>query len=270
MKALARAARAVKRVLAKELFEHGDWAQRTETGGSEPRQEQLDNPAANSALVEQAAAAFGAARTGICRLDPLWLYSCDSEGHSLDDLAELPWAVVMLVEMHAAAIRESPRAEAEAATGLGYMKGSVCASALGALIRELGYRAIATDNGLGLSIPLAADAGLGEMGRNGMLIAPNFGPCVRICKVLTDLPLQPSQPSKAAVEDACRKCSKCADTCPVGAIDARPEPSFDTVCESNNPGVLRWPVHAQKCLSFWRQNGGSCSSCIAACPFTPE
>ena len=53
------------------------------------------------------------------------------------------------------------------------------------------------------------------------------------------------------------------------AADAGPELSFETVCESNNPGVLRWPVNAHKCYAFWQQNGTSCSTCIAACPYMP-
>ena len=38
--------------------------------------------------------------------------------------------------------------------------------------------------------PLAIMAGLGELSRIGILITPEFGPRVRLCKVFTDLPLQ--------------------------------------------------------------------------------
>jgi hypothetical protein len=37
-------------------------------------------------------------------------------------------------------------------------------------------------------------AGLGQLARLGTLITPEFGPRVRLCKVLTDLPLKPTDP----------------------------------------------------------------------------
>lgn len=43
-------------------------------------------------------------------------------------------------------------------------------------------------NDISLSIPLAIEAGLGELGRNGLLITKDFGPCVRLCKIFTTCP----------------------------------------------------------------------------------
>jgi len=44
-------------------------------------------------------------------------------------------------------------------------------------------------NDTALSIPLAIDAGLGELGRNGLLITAEYGYCIRLCKIFTNLPL---------------------------------------------------------------------------------
>jgi len=44
----------------------------------------------------------------------------------------------------------------------------------GGFIRNLGYEAIQCGNDTALSIPLAIDAGLGELGRNGLLITPDW------------------------------------------------------------------------------------------------
>jgi reductive dehalogenase len=139
---------------------------------------------------------------------------------------------------------------------------------LAQFIRNLGYRAIPMGNDTALSIPLAIDAGLGELGRNGLLVTPQFGPCVRLCKVLTDLSLLPDSIAPIGVADLCRGCSRCAKACRVGAIQTDPAPSFRILCRSNNKGILRWAVDHDKCYAFWVENGASCSSCISACPFT--
>lgn len=234
------------------------------------RDEERTDATANSALVRQAAGRLGADLVGVCRLNPDWLFSRDRAGDEVTLPDGCVWAVVMAVAMDADDIRKSPALAAGAATGVGYMKMAVCAAGLGAFIRGLGYNAVAAGNNTALSIPLAVDAGLGEMGRNGLLITPEFGPCVRLCKVITDLPLEPGRPVEFGARNTCTNCGRCVEACPAGAIDARPEPTFDTACQCNNPGVLRWPVDAAKCHAFWHRNGGSCSSCIAACPFTPR
>ena len=61
-------------------------------------------------------------------------------------------------------------------------------------------------------------AGMGELGRNGLLITPEFGPRVRISKILTDLPLIPDSPIEFGVTEFCDVCMKCADLCPSRSI----------------------------------------------------
>ena len=36
---------------------------------------------------------------------------------------------------------------------------------------------------------------------------------------------------------------------------------------SNQSGVLKWYINAEKCFSFWAKNRMSCSICIRTCPF---
>ncbi|MBN1137806.1 MAG: 4Fe-4S dicluster domain-containing protein [Anaerolineae bacterium] len=123
-------------------------------------------------------------------------------------------------------------------------------------------------NDTALSIPLAIDAGLGELGRNGLLVTQAYGPCVRLCKVFTDLPLEVDRAAPFGLAEACRSCWRCAEACEVGAIEIAREPSYETVCRSNNEGILRWAVNHDRCYGFWVENGESCSTCIAACPFS--
>ena len=45
-----------------------------------------------------------------------------------------------------------------------------------------------------ISIPIAIDAGLGQLGRMGLIVTPKYGPRVRLAKVITDMPLVPNDP----------------------------------------------------------------------------
>ena len=222
-----------------------------------------------SAQVKMAARLYGAGKTGICALDRRWVYADDRRGQPLRIPDELTYAVVMAIPMDVPAIGETPTYTAAAATGAGYSRMAVAASSLAQFIRKLGYRALAMGNDTALSIPLAVDAGLGEMGRNGLLITPEYGSCVRLCKVFTDLPMLPDGPITMGIEAACRMCRRCAEACEVGAISKAPEPSFDVACVSTRRGVRRWAVNSDLCYTFWMDNGTSCSACIAACPLTP-
>ena len=73
---------------------------------------------------------------------------------------------------------------------------------------------MALGNEYGLNIPLAIDAGLGELGRNGLLTTEQFGPRLRLCKVLTDLPSELDSPVDMGVQHFCETCERCAEACP--------------------------------------------------------
>ncbi len=221
-------------------------------------------------IVKRAARFFGASLVGVTEVNPLWVYA--NRRYTLEPL-ELPegvrYAIVIAIEMDALGIAASPACPAVAATGLGYSKMAFTAVCLAEFIRFLGYRAIPSGNDTALSIPLAIDAGLGQLGRNGLLITPEYGPRVRLCKVFTDLPLKPDGPIDFGVTEFCKRCMRCAEACEAGAISRDSEPSWEPACRSNNPGVLKWYVDAEKCYEYWCENGGDCSTCIAVCPYNP-
>jgi epoxyqueuosine reductase len=211
---------------------------------------------------------FGASLVGITELDCRWVYA--NRRFNLEPLElpkEVKYSVVMAIEMNEVGIATSPACPAAAATGLGYSKMAFTASSLAEFIRNLGYTAIPDGNDMSLSVPLAIDAGLGQLGRNGLLITPEYGPRVRLCKVFTDLPLEPDSPIDFGVTDFCRRCRLCADACEVDAISKEDEPSWEPACRSNNPGVQKWYVDGEKCYEYWCDNGTDCSTCISVCPF---
>ncbi|MBT8363981.1 MAG: reductive dehalogenase, partial [Deltaproteobacteria bacterium] len=150
--------------------------------------------------------------------------------------------------------------------GAGYSRMAFTAGLLAQYIRGLGYQAIPCGNDTACSIPIAIDAGLGEIARNGLLITPQFGPRVRLAKVLTDLPLIPDRPIEFGVWDFCLKCQKCAKKCPSQSI-MYGKPTEKPHNISNRDGVMTWHINAETCLNFWATNGTDCSNCIRTCPF---
>ena len=231
----------------------------------------VPDPAAMSEQIKAVARLYGADLVGICRLDQRWVYShyFDMATAAYGQL-EVPYqyAIVMGLEMDFAQIRTSPGFGASAATAVKYSRMAEVAPKLAKYIRMLGYPAVPCGNDTAQSIPLAIDAGLGELGRLGLLLTPEFGARQRLCKVLTDLPLVPDRPIDFGMQRFCEMCLACAHVCPAQAIP-RGERSTERTSISNRPGIKRWHVNVGNCLLFWLSQGGvDCSNCIAACPWS--
>lgn len=242
-------------------------------GQADPSMMQLgrleaDDPAVMTEQVKETARLYGADLVGVCEVNPRWIYSHDRSGDTIELPEEYMYAVVMAIAMDKEAVGSSPHYLSAAATGVGYSKMAFTIACMAEFIRNLRYKAIPMGNDTALSVPLAIDAGLGQLGRNGILATPEFGSCVRLCKVFTDLPLVPDKPIDFGLTGFCRSCTKCSDACEADAISAAPEPSFETACPSNNVGIERWAVNADRCYEFWAKNTAACSNCISACPFS--
>jgi epoxyqueuosine reductase len=228
----------------------------------------VDDAAEMSAEVKATGRLFGADLVGICRVDERWIYSHDRSGDPVVIPPEYRYAIVMGIAMDREAVVTSPAYGSATATGVGYSRMAFTIACMAQFLRNLRYNAIPMGNDTALSIPLAIDAGLGQLGRNGLLITPEYGPCIRLCKLFTDLPLEPDKPIDFGLADTCRDCRRCADACEAAAISDAREPSFEIACPSNNTGILRWAVNADRCYDFWVRNTAACSNCISACPFS--
>ena len=229
----------------------------------------VPDPVWMSERIKEVARFYGANLVGICKVNPNWVYSSYYELITGNyGKLEIPYryAIVMGIEMDWKTINTSPKAEASAATALAYSRMSELSASVAKYIRALGYPAIPCGNDSAQSIPLAIDAGLGELGRNGLLLTPEYGPRQRICKVFTSLPLQVDQPIDFGAGRFCEKCRACAKSCPVDAI-LKGDRTTKQTSISNRPGILRWPVDVAKCYLFWQENGIDCSNCIASCPW---
>ena len=159
-------------------------------------------------------------------------------------------------------IRTAPQTGELVETAWGYYRSAATAVILAQYIRSLGYPARAHHfrNYQVLPVPLAIEAGLGQLGRCGFLVTKQFGNCLRLSTVTTNLPLICDGPVDIGVDDFCRRCRLCADACPSGAI-----PRGDKV---EVRGARKWRIDEVKCYNYWTKAGTDCGLCIASCPWS--
>ena len=242
------------------------------------------SPSQAAHLVKTAARYFGAATIGVTMLDPRHIHSEERgkkivfeqavEPYEDDSKLVIPkkcrYAVAMTVLMPIDNISCSPTAISSAGSSMGYSRCEFLVAGLAEFIRGLGYTAIPSVNDLGSSVAIAVDAGLGELGRTNRLITPEFGPMVRLCKVLTDLPMTVDKPIDFGLLEFCKACKRCAEACPSECISYENEPSYEVKGEWNNPGHKAWFEDSPKCLAYWQESTSGCSNCIAVCPWTKK
>jgi ferredoxin len=207
---------------------------------------------------------LGADLAGCAPLDPAWIYSHVGRGEGpFGAPIELDHghAIAIAVRMDHDMIRHAPFLPSATETTRCYLEVTRVARALERYVQLLGYRARAhvPGNYQVMCVPVAADAGLGELGRLGLLITRRFGPRIRLAVVTTDLPLAPSPPARFGVQHLCTHCLKCADICPSRSIDRGPPREHN--------GVIKWQSERDECYRFWRTCGSDCGLCIKVCPY---
>ena len=111
----------------------------------------------------------------------------------------------------------------------------------------------------------AATAGLGMLGKNGLLIHETYGSFVFIGEWLTDAPPERFDAVAPALPRACMACGACERACPSGALRDKTAPCLSAVTQKK--GELN---AAEKTLV---QRGGSvwgCDVCQVICPHNRE
>jgi epoxyqueuosine reductase QueG len=221
--------------------------------------------------IKKLAKLFGADLVGITDYDERWVYKSrvDTRDYSESehDLpAGLTNTIVMGHSMNHGLVSTYPSALAGASSGLEYSHEAGIVVQLVTYIRNLGYQAVGSMNDTALVIPLAVKAGLGEYGRNQMVITPEYGPRVRFSKIFTDLPLEHDLPKKLGVREFCDICTKCADNCPPKALPfGAPDENGPNV--STIKGVKKWSADCEKCFGYWAAIASDCAICMRVCPY---
>lgn len=111
---------------------------------------------------------------------------------------------------------------------------------------------------------VARAAGLGWIGKNGLLITPQFGPRIRLATILTDAPLNTENVN--IIKPECHNCRICTEACPAHAISG---------CEFNEDKPGSRLVDVNRCFNFMEKRKESwdiqidrcvCGLCVAVCP----
>ncbi len=134
---------------------------------------------------------------------------------------------------------------------------------LATFIRGLGARARPLlDEEPILERAWAARAGLGFVGKNGMLIVPGLGSMLMLGEVVTTLDLLPTgQP----IADRCGSCTRCLEACPTNAFE-RPFVLDPRKCISYVTIEQRGAVPLEMRESIGAHLFG-CDDCQTVCPF---
>ncbi len=211
---------------------------------------------------------LGAALVRTGPLNPAWVYSrvgrsregCQNYGTSIN--LSHQHAVVVAIPLGRAMIAAAPHAPAMVEVWSAYVRLASIAGVLAQYIRSLGYSARAHNAGnyQAAMVPIAVDAGIGEVGRNGIIITEEYGNAIKIAAVTTDMPLAYDRPVDIGVDEFCADCTICAVNCPVGAI---PQGGKSVI-----RGVRKFKLNESACYSYCRYAGTDCGICLSVCPWT--
>lgn len=231
--------------------------------------------------LEYAAAALGFSGLGVAE-------AAADQGHKLEDFissgkhADMEWmarhlparlnpqlvlpgvrrVIILTYEYPRQDARSAPGSIARYAQGEDYHK--LLASKLADLDETLqfygGTQRCFTDSGPVSERFFAAQAGLGWIGRNGLLIRPRGGSYCFLASILTTLDL----PVDSPMRNHCGNCHRCEQACPTGAL-------HEGCCD------------ARRCLAYWTIEAKSpapadiaeaqqeriygCDACQEACPW---
>ena len=208
---------------------------------------------------------LGALDVGITPLQDYHLYSYRGRNHNYGNKVnhEHKYAIAFTVEMSKEMMDTAPMGPTVMESAYRYVDAGVIAVQLSWFIRNLGFEARAhIDGNYEVICPLVArDAGLGDIGRMGLLMTPKLGPRVRIGVVTTNIELDTDKRNAdVSMLDFCTRCKKCAAVCPSNSISFSDREEID--------GVKRWKINQESCYDLWCTVGTDCGRCVAVCPYS--
>ncbi|MFX1394203.1 MAG: hypothetical protein ACFFAH_11565 [Promethearchaeota archaeon] len=173
-----------------------------------------------------------------------------------------PNVIVLAIEMDKDKIKKAPSFETYTMIINTYKKLNKITNILTKFLREHNYSAQAGPalGGVANYVVLAQNAGLGWIGKLGLLITPEFGPRQRLSVIFTNienLPVNKINPH-SWIENVCRICRECIEACPGKAI-------FEKPIIGENGQYMH--IDNSKCFPHFYKDYG-CTVCIKRCKLT--
>jgi len=233
------------------------WDNRNRKGLVNPKKQQVEDAHSTTEKIKQIAIDAGAVLVGVTKV----------QDHHIYENEEVPYqfAISVAYTMHREEMLTVPYEPSVLAVMDAYVDVGRIALQVATQIRAMGWDARADTNiskgsASVLHVPIAIDAGLGQLGKHGSLITQTYGSNVRLTTILTNLPLVPDTPVDIGVDDFCANCQVCITNCPPHAI-------FDV--KQMVRGEKRWYVNFDTCIPYFSSHGG-CGICIEVCPWSEE
>jgi epoxyqueuosine reductase len=199
------------------------------------------------------AVSLGCHQIGFAEVPKKWVFKEKSVLYS--------HAIVLTMPMEKERMARAPQISAGKEVWRIYDRLGGASNRIAAFLRSRGFAAQAgAALGGDVNYPLLAQkAGLGCIGKNGLLISPGLGPSQRLAAVYVSIENLPEAQANSHlwIADFCESCNKCVRSCPAGAI-YRDKP----VAEDGGPRHIDYI----KCVGPFTQSMG-CSVCIRDCVF---
>lgn len=226
-------------------------------GAEHPDESLVDNPDKPNFIAddefikefEKRAHSIGIKAIGYTQLTPDLLIK--------DKFIQYPNAIVLTMEMSKETIETAPGPEALALNNANYERLGNLTYKLSDYLRKQGYATEVAHpfEGVINFSPLAQKAGIGYIGKDGLLITPECGPRQKISAIFTsiaNLPLKDDN-EHAWIPEYCERCGKCIKACPEKALV-----EIETCCGGEEVKFIQ-----EICIGCSQ----GCTYCIEACPF---
>lgn len=195
---------------------------------------------------------MGISAVGVTDMDRRYL---DKESQDRTDIYSK--VIVCIMERNWEAIQTCPSPDFEQASlhTTGVLMGKMVKIA--GFLHDKGYRATPLPfDCVTINIPMAVEAGLGQLGINGQLLTPQSGSRSSIVIITTEAPLVNDAPRDFGIEKLCDNCLVCVRRCPVSAIPAK---------RTEHRGVVKAKLRMERCLPLVAKAEG-CGICMKVCP----
>ncbi len=216
--------------------------------------------------IKEIARLYGAVDVGITQIKPYHLYTYEGRRHETwgnKIVSDHTHAIVVVVAMDTKMVQQAPKLPIVIESSRKYVASGYIVDLIAEYIRYFGYDARGHKDGFyqTICVPLAIDAGLGRLGRLGILMHPVYGPCIRLAVTTTNLPLPVTNEKGNLdfIDQFCKVCKKCAENCPTQSIVKGDE--------ETSRGFSHWSINQEKCYAFWKKIGTDCGFCIKVCPY---